>query len=154
MCFVFSVSDKHGQRSNVNWLSTSWLLIFRQEVANKKPLFTKPAITWIGISCEKDIIFHGYKILHPTPGCYTGKMLFFNVSKIIKKLVFNTSTWYFLFICNLPKWVQRKDMNVIWALDAIYICLCTNLCTYLFTHLCERKKSFIKIPTLILYLKL
>ena len=31
---------KHGQTSNVIWLSTTWLLIFRLEVANKKPLFT------------------------------------------------------------------------------------------------------------------
>ena len=44
----------------------------------------------------------------------------------------------------------RKGMDVIWALDAIYhICLCTNLCTYLFMHLCQRKKSFIKIPEFI-----
>ena len=28
------------------------------------------------------------------------------------------------------------------------------LCTYLFMHLCQRKKIFIKIPRLILYLKL
>ena len=35
---------KHGQTSNVIWLSTTWLLIFRLEVANKKPLLTlKPA---------------------------------------------------------------------------------------------------------------
>ena len=47
----FSISDKHGQTSNVIWLSTTWLLIFRLEVANKKPLFTKPASTWIEISC-------------------------------------------------------------------------------------------------------
>ena len=31
---------KHGQTSNVIWLSTTWLLIFRLEVANKKPLLT------------------------------------------------------------------------------------------------------------------
>ena len=42
----------------------------------------------------------------------------------------------------------RKGMDIIWALDAIwYICLCTDLCTYLFMHLCERKKRFIKIST-------
>ena len=40
-----SGSDKHAQTSNVIWLSTTWLLIFRLEVANKKPLFTKPAST-------------------------------------------------------------------------------------------------------------
>ena len=32
----------------------------------------------------------------------------------------------------------------IWALDAIQSnYLCSNLCTYLFMHLCERKKSLI-----------
>ena len=41
---------KHGQTSNVIWLSTTWLLIFWLEVANKKPLFTKPASRWIEIS--------------------------------------------------------------------------------------------------------
>ena len=33
---------------------------------------------------EKDIVFHGHKILHPTPGCYTGKILFANASKILR----------------------------------------------------------------------
>ena len=48
----FSKWFKHGQTSNVIWLSTIWFLIFRLEVANKKPLFTtKPASTWIEISC-------------------------------------------------------------------------------------------------------
>ena len=43
---------KHGQTSNVIWLSTTWLLIFRLEVANKKSLFTTiPASIWIEISC-------------------------------------------------------------------------------------------------------
>ena len=43
---------KHGQTSKVIWLSTTWLLIFRLEVANKKPLFaTKPASILIEISC-------------------------------------------------------------------------------------------------------
>ena len=42
---------KHDQTSNVIWLSTTWLLIFRLEVANKKPLITKPGSTWIEISC-------------------------------------------------------------------------------------------------------
>ena len=43
---------KHGPTSNVIWLSSTWLLIFRLEVANKKPLFaTKPSSIWIEISC-------------------------------------------------------------------------------------------------------
>ena len=33
---------------------------------------------------KKDITLHGRKVLHPTPGCYTGKMLFANASKIIR----------------------------------------------------------------------
>ena len=42
---------KHGQTSNIIWLSTTWLLIFWHEVANKKPLFTtKPASIWVEIS--------------------------------------------------------------------------------------------------------
>ena len=61
-----------------------------------------------------------------------------NASKIIRN-------WFLILqpiiISSLPKWAQ-------------FICLCTNLCTYLLMHLCERKKSFIKINTLILYLKL
>ena len=104
MCVIFSVSDKHGLTSNAIWLSTSWLLIFRLEVANKKPLFTKPASAWI----------------------------------YLQFTIVSTS----------------KDMDVIWALDATYYnCLSTNICTYLFMHLCERKKSFIKIATLDLYVK-
>ena len=40
------------QRSIVIWLSTTWLLIFRLEVANKKPLFTTNLSSiWIQISC-------------------------------------------------------------------------------------------------------
>ena len=46
---IKSVSDKHAQTSNVIWLSLTWLLIFRLEVADKKPLFTKPASTWYEI---------------------------------------------------------------------------------------------------------
>ena len=43
---------KHGQKSNVIWLSTTWFLIFWLEIANKMPLFTtKSANIWIEISC-------------------------------------------------------------------------------------------------------
>ena len=63
---------------------------------------------------------------------------------------FNLIIIYFQF----TKVGARKGMDVMSAFDAIYICLCTNLCTYLFIHLCERKKSLIKISTLFLYLKL
>ena len=45
----FSVSDNLSQTSNVIWLSTTWLLIFSLEVANKKPLSTKPADAQIEI---------------------------------------------------------------------------------------------------------
>ena len=81
--------------------------------------------------------------------------MFTNASKIIRNWFLNTSTWYFLNYLQFTKVGTKKGMDVIWALDAIwFICLCTNLWTYLFMHLCERKKSFIKIPTLILYLRL
>ena len=43
---------KHGQTSNVIWLSTIWLLIFRLKVAKKKALFTtKLDCIWIEIIC-------------------------------------------------------------------------------------------------------
>ena len=72
------------------------------------------------------------------------QMLFANAPKI----------WYFKNYLQFIKIGTRKGMDVKWALDAIkYICLCSNLCTYLFVHLCE-KKIFIKIPALIYYLTL
>ena len=83
----FSVSDKHDRTSKVIWLSTTWLSIFQLKVADKKPLFTKPASTWIEISWFKDIIFLGYKILYPTPGWYARKMLFANLPK-------NITNWF------------------------------------------------------------
>ena len=43
---------------------------------------------------------------------------------------------------------RGRNMNT-WRYIPIY--LCSNLCTYLFLHLCDRKKSFIKFSTLILY---
>ena len=119
----FSVSDKHGQTSNVIWLSTTWLLIFRLEVGKKKLLFTKPSSTWIEISCYKDIIFHGYKISYSSPG-YTGKILFANASN--KKLGLNTSTWYFLNYLQFTEVGTRKGVGVIWVLEAITF--------YLFMH--------------------
>ena len=58
---------KLGQTSNVIRLSTKWILIFRLEVANKKPLLvTKPAIIWSEVSCQKDITYYSYKILYVT----------------------------------------------------------------------------------------
>ena len=93
-CALFFYSE-HGQTSNLIWLSSTSLLIFRLEVANKKSLFSKSGSTWIEISCWKDIIFHAYKILYPTPGCYTGKMCLLMHQKSYKKLILNTSTWYF-----------------------------------------------------------
>ena len=59
----FSLSDKHGQTSNVFDSPQHGFLIFQLKVVNKKPLLTTPASTRIEISCQKDIIFHGYKIL-------------------------------------------------------------------------------------------
>ena len=99
----FFVSDKHDQTSNVIWLSTTLLLIFRGEVINKKPLFRKPASIWIEILLLKRYNFHGYKTLYPTQGCYTGKTLFTNVSKIIRNWFLTLQPDIFKIICNLPK---------------------------------------------------
>ena len=56
MVRCFSVSDNHGQTSDIIWLSITWLLIFRLQVASKKPLSTKPAIAQIENSrCIKKV---------------------------------------------------------------------------------------------------
>ena len=104
----FFVSDEHGWTSNVIWLSPTWLLIFRLDVANKKPLFTKPASTWTEISCSKDKIFYSYKILYPTPGCYTGEMLFANGSKIIRNWFLTLQLDICKIIGDVPKWAQER----------------------------------------------
>ena len=63
--------------------------------------------------------------IYPTPGCYTGKMLFANASKIIRNCFSTPQPDNYL---QFTKVGTRKGMDVIWALDAIYyICLCTNL---------------------------
>ena len=50
---------------------------------------------------------------------------------------------------------QKKLFNSMPPISsAATICLCSNLSIHLFMHFCQRKKGFIKIPTLILYLKL
>ena len=116
---IKSVTYKHAQRSNVIWLSSIWLLIFRLKVANKRSLFTKPACTWIEISWEKDIISHGHKILYTTPGCYTGKM-FANVSKIITNLFLTLQPDISKIICDLP-----NRTHIVWTI--ISSCLKMNL---------------------------
>ena len=115
----FSVSDKHGQKNNVIWLSTTWLLIFRTQVANKKPLLTKPA-NWNFL--VKRYNFSRLQNLYPIPGCYTGKMLFADASKIIRNWFLTLQPDNYL---QFTKVGTKKGMDVIWALDAI---------TYLFMH--------------------
>ena len=66
--------------------------------------------------------------------------MFANASKIIRNWFLTLQPDNYL---QFTKVGTRKGMDVIWALDAS-TCLCTNLCPYLFMHLCERKKSFIK----------
>ena len=78
-----------------------------------------------------------------TPGCYTGKMLFANASKIIRNWFLTLQPDNYL---QFTKVGTRKGMDEHLKLN---ICLRTNICTYLYMHLCERKKSFIKIPTMI-----
>ena len=78
-------------------------------------------------------------------------MLFGNASKIIENWFLTLQPDNNL---QFTKVGTRNSMELIWALDTLwYICLCTNLCTYLFMHFCERKESFIKILSLILYMK-
>ena len=43
-----------------------------------------------------------------TPGCYTGKMLFANASKIIRNWFLTLQLDIFKIICNLPKWAQER----------------------------------------------
>ena len=89
-------------------LSPTWILIFRLEISNKKPLFTKPARTGTEIFCYKDIVFQGYNILYPTPCCYIVKMLFAHASKIIRNWFLTFQPDIFQIICNLPKWAQER----------------------------------------------
>ena len=110
---------KDGQTSKVIWLSTTWFLIYQQEVTNKKPLFTtNPASIWTEISSQKGITFCCCKnfLYTPTPGCYTGKMLFSNASKI-------TRNWFLTLepdnYVQFSKVESRKGIDVIWALHAI-----------------------------------
>ena len=150
----FSVTAKHGQTSNVIWLSTTWLLIFWLEVANKKPLFTKPAI-WqeLKFPVKKISFFTVTKICTPPQAAIQGKYCLLMRQKSLETLY--TSTWHSLNYLQITKVGTRKGMDVIWALAVYNIfvyALIYAVCLYM--HLCERKKSFIRIPTLILHLKL
>ena len=79
------------------------------------------------------------KILYSTQGCYTGEM-FANPSKIIRNwfLTLDINNLVFSTLFAIYKSGQKKgdgcNMSA-WQ----YICLCTNLCTYLF--MLERKKK-------------
>ena len=53
-----------------------------------------------------------------TPGCYTGKMLFANASKIIRNWFLTLQPDNYLQFTKVGK---RKGMDVISALDAIYL---------------------------------
>ena len=139
----FSVSDEHGQTSNVIWFSTTWLLVFWLEVANKKPSFTKPAGTWIEIYCYKNLILHSHRILYPNSARYAWKMLFANASKITRNWFLTLQPDIFLIICNLPKWAQEREwiwyehlmLYNVFAYAQIYALI------YLRTYVKERKAS-------------
>ena len=57
---------------------------------------------------KKDKIFHRYKILYLTSGCYMGKIFFANASKIIRNWFLTLQPDIFQIICNLPKWAQER----------------------------------------------
>ena len=85
-----------------------------------------------------------------TPGADTGKILLAvenNASKIIRN-------WFFTIQPDIFKlftiYQSAKNKEHGWHYNVFY----SSLCTYIFMHFCERKKSFIKFPILILYLKL
>ena len=59
------------------------------------------------------IIFHSYKILYHIPGCYTGKMMFANASKIIRSWFLTLQLDVFKIVCNLTKVGTRKGMDEI-----------------------------------------
>ena len=84
---------------------------------------------------------------------YLGKILFAHASKIIRNWFLTLQPDILYIICNLPKW-EPDRVWIKYERLTLYISLWTNFSTYLFMQLCERKKSFIKILTLILYLKL
>ena len=80
------------------------------------------------------------KLCTPPRDCYTGKMLFANVSKIITNWFLTLQPDIFKTISSLPQWAQERTWLFFYEL--------------IYAHLCQRKKSFIKIPILNLYLKL
>ena len=45
------------------------------------------------------------------PGCYVGKMLFANTSKIIRNWFLTLQPDIFKIICNLPKWAKEGHGN-------------------------------------------
>ena len=57
------------------------------------------------------MIFHNvpqFNIMYRTPGCYTGKMLFANVSKIMRNWFLTLQSDIFKVICSLPKCAQER----------------------------------------------
>ena len=112
---------------------------FGLEVANRKPLSTKPAIVRIGISRWEGMIFYDSKILYPKL-LHNENFVSFEeqCTKNHMKLVLNTSTWHFLNHLQFINVGKIKVMDLTWALVLIW---CSNLYNYLFIHLCERKKA-------------
>ena len=137
----FSVNNKHGQTSNVIWLSRTWLLIFQLKVANKKLLFTKPASTWIEISCYKDIIFSRLQNFVPHTRLLHRENIFCWCFKNHKKLVFDTSTWYFLNYLQSTKVGTRKSMGIIWTLDAIYLFIHLSMRLFIYLYFCVKERK-------------
>ena len=76
----FSISDKNGQITNVIWLSTT---SFGWKLQMKSP-YSKSLLVHELEFPVKNMIFHGYRTVYPTPGCRTGKMFFTNASKTIR----------------------------------------------------------------------
>ena len=125
---------KHSQTSSFIWISTTWLLIFQLEVANKKSLFTtKPASIWIEIFCQKRYSFlqlQNFYIPQPRLLHCIGKKLFANMSKTTRNWFLTPQPDNYL---QFTKVGTRKGMDehltlcniFVYALIYAYSYLCT-----------------------------
>ena len=103
------LSDNHAQRSNVIWLSTTWLLIFRFWRLQIKSFYSQSLLVHeLKFPGKKIWFFTVTKFCTLPSGCYTGKMLVAKASKTIRNWLSTLQPDIFKVICNLPKWAQER----------------------------------------------
>ena len=150
-------------------MSNSTLKVFRLKITAS---YTEGALNWVRTESIKYL-----KLLILM---FDSKFEFINIQKLVKQKTPLPSPFY----CSLHPFkfipYHTNPPGLWWPLPFIYLAaqppppspsplliiaptirymiviiyLYFNLCTYLFRHLCERKKSFITFPPLILYFKL